>query len=185
MTGRYVRMEVYGVVEALRHLNKYDRSLFKQIKKEMDARALPLAQKVGGDFPERVLTNWNGSHPTKPRKEGKQFPRYEAANARGMVQPKVGIGRLRNDKRNIVRIQQMSPGGAVLDGAGSKTDNIFVKNLDLYAPTRGKSTVGTTRSRVLYKAVAKRQPEVESIIQHAIDITDDAAQRAINERRRG
>jgi hypothetical protein len=182
--NRNIRVEVYGVVEALRYLNKYDRSLFRQIKKEMDTSALPLAQKVGGDFPERVLTNWNGSHPIKRRKEGKPFPQYEAANARGMVQPKVGIGRLRNDKRTIVRIQQMSPGGAVFDGAGSKTDNIFTRNLDTYAPTRGRSVVGQARSRVLYKAVAKRQPDVESVIQRAIDLTDDAAQQAINARGR-
>jgi hypothetical protein len=177
-----IRVEVYGVVEAMRYLNRYEKDVYKEVKKEMDGSAQPLAQQVGGEFPDRVLTNWNGKHPSKRRKEGKPFPTYEAANARGMVTPKVGIGRVRNGERNILRIQQMSPGGAVLDGAGSKTNNIFTRNLDTYAPTKGKSVIGTSRSRVLYKAVEKRMPMVNSIVARAIELTNEAAQRAINAR---
>lgn len=177
-----VQVKVYGVVEAMRYLNRYEKDVYKEVKKSMNTSALPLANQVGGEFPDRVLTNWNGSHPMKRRKEGKPFPTYEAANARGMVIPKVGIGRLRNNERNILRIQQMSPGGAVLDGAGSKTSNIFTKNLDIYAPTKGTSVIGKSRSRVLYKAVDKRMPMVEAVVAHAIELTNDAAQRAINAR---
>lgn len=175
-------MKVVGVAEAMRYMRQYEKDLFKEVKTQMDQSAQPLAQQVGGDFPDRVLTNWTGSEPTKRRKEGKRFPTYEAANARGMVKPKIGIGRVRNGERNILRIQQMSPGGAVLDGAGSKTDNIFVRNLDTYAPTKGKSKLGTSRSRVLYKGVEKRMPMVETIVARSIELTDKMVQQAINAR---
>ncbi len=175
-------MKVVGVAEAMRHMRQYEKDLFKEVKTQMDQSAQPLAQQVGGDFPDRVLTNWTGSEPTKRRKEGKRFPTYEAANARGMVKPKVGIGRVRNGERNILRIQQMSPGGAVLDGAGSKTDNIFVRNLDTYAPTKGKSKLGRSRSRVLYRGVEKRMPLVETIVARSIELTDKMVQQAINAR---
>jgi len=175
-------VKVVGIAEAMRYMNRYEKDLYKEVKAQMDSSAQPLAQQVGGDFPDRVLTNWNGSHPSKRRKEGKPFPNYEAANARGMVKPKVGIGRVRNGERNILRIQQMSAGGAVLDGAGSKTDNIFVRNLDTYAPTKGKSRLGTSRSRVMYRAVEKRMPMVETVVARSIELTDKMVQQAINAR---
>lgn len=173
--------KVYGIAEAMRYMRAYEKDLYKEVRTQMSASAKPLADAVGGDFPERPLTNWVG-RPAKRRKKGKPFPAYEPASARGMVQPKVGIGRVTNGERTILRINQMSPGGAVFDGAGSKTDNIFTKNLDTYAPTKGTSTIGKSRSRVLYKAIDKRMPQVESVVARSIELTDKMVAAAINAR---
>ena len=174
------RVEVHGVAEAMRHMRTYEKELYKTVSVKMRNTAQPLASAVGGDFPERALTNWR--KPQKRRSNKKPFPIYVPASARGMVKPKVGVGRVVNGQRNILRIQQMSPGGAVFDSAGSKTSNIFVKNLDTYAPTRGTSRVGAKRSRVMYKGVSKRMPMVQGVVAQAIDLTDKMVQQAINAR---
>jgi hypothetical protein len=178
-----VQMKVVGISEALRHMREYEKDLYTEVTRQLRTSAQPLAQEVGGDFPERALTNWTGKQPTRRRKKkGKPFPGYEAASARGGVKPKVGIGKVVNGERSIVRIQQMTAGGAVLDGAGSRTSNIFVKNLDTYAPTKGTSKRGITRSRVMYGAVKKRMPMVETVVANAIDRTDKMVQQAISGR---
>lgn len=178
------RVEVHGIAEAMRYMRTYEKDLYKEVSTQMRNSAQPLASAVGGDFPERALTNWRG-HPSKRRSNKKPFPPYEAANARGMVKPKVGVGRVTaSGQRTILRIQQMSPGGAVLDSAGSRTSNMFVKNLDTYAPTKGKSRVGALRSRVMYKGVDKRMPMVESVVARSIDLTDKMVTAAINARGR-
>lgn len=174
------RLEVFGVANALRHLRSYDKAAYRAITKEMRNSASALTSAVGGDYPERVLTNWNAEAPAQRRKAGKPFPLYDAAAARGGVKAKVGVGKLINNERTILRIQQMTAGGAVYDGSGSKSQNIFVKNLDTYGPAKGASRNGVSRSRVLYKAVDKRMDYVENVVSRAIEITNEAAQQAIN-----
>lgn len=180
MGKQNVRIEVVGLNNALRHLRGYDKEMYKTITGKMRTSAQPLATQVGGDFPERVLTNWKDKKAAKPRKSGKPFPTYSASAARGGVKPKISAGRARGGQFNIVRIQQMTAGGAVLDAAGSRTSNIFVKNLDLYAPTRGTSRKGVSRSRVMYGAVQKRIPQVQDVVAQAIKISEKSVQQAIN-----
>lgn len=176
------RVQVVGLSEALRHIRTYEKSMYKEVTSQMRTSAQPLAQQVGGEFPDRVLTNWNGKLPAKRRKTGRPFPGYDAAAARGGVKPKVGIGRVRNNERNILRVQQMTAGGAVFDSAGSRSNNIFIRNLDTYAPTGGRSRKGVSRSRVMYKAVERRMPMVETIVARSIAVTDKIVQQAINAR---
>lgn len=177
-----MRVKVVGVSDAMRHLRSYDKELYKEVTSQMRSSAQPLAQQVGGQFPDRALTNWNGKQPAKRSKVGRPFPNYDAAAARGGVKPKVGVGRVRNNERSILRIQQMTAGGAVFDAAGSRTDNIFVRNLDTYASTGGRSRKGRSRSRVMYSAVKKRMPMVETIVARSITVTDRIVQQAINAR---
>jgi len=174
------RVEVFGVANALRHLRSYDNAAYRAIGKEMRNSASILTNAVGGDYPEKALTKWNGKAPAKRRKEGRPFPLYDAAAARGGVKAKVGVGKLVNNERNILRIQQMTAGGAVYDSAGSKTSNIFIKNLDTYGPAKGSSRNGISRSRVMYKAVDSRMNYVDAIVGRAIEITNTAVQQAIN-----
>ena len=177
-------VDVVGVAEALLHLREYDKTVYNIITKQMRTRSTGLASAVGGDFPEKTLTYWKGIPPKTRRDPNKRpFPLYDATAARGGVRPKVGVGRVVNGERNILRIQQMTAGGAVFDSAGSQTTNIFTRNLDIYAPTKGTTRRGVSRSRVMFKAVEKRMDTVEGIVQHAIHITDHAAQRAIMRKR--
>jgi len=180
MAGGALSMQVVGVAEAMRHLRGYDKRAYNTITKEMRHSATILTNAVGGDFPMKALTNWNGKPPAKRRSDKRPFPLYDAAAARGGVRPKVGIGKVVNNERSILRVQQMTAGGAVFDAAGSDTNNIFTRNLDIYAPTQGKSRLGISRSRVMYKAVDKRMNYVEAIVARCIDITDEAVQRAIS-----
>lgn len=181
MAGSNVKMEVFGVADAMKYMRGFDKKAYNAILKEMRNSATILTTAVGGDFPQKTLTNWNGKPPTKRRnKDKKPFPLYDAAAARGGVRPKVGVGKLVNNERSILRVQQMTAGGAVFDSAGSKTNNIFTRNLDTYAPTGGSSRIGLSRSRVMYKAVDKRMNYVEAIVGRAIEITEEAVQRSIN-----
>ncbi len=175
-----IRVDVHGVSDALRELRSYDKQMYKQITAKMANTATGLAAQVGSDFPDKALTRWKGTRPKKRRSAKKPFPTYPSAAVRGGVKPKVGVGRVVEGKRTILRIQQMTAGGAVFDSAGSRTDNLFVKNLDTYAPTKGTSRVGQLRSRVLYKAVEKRQPQVEDVVVAAVRVTDKIVQSSIN-----
>lgn len=178
------QVKVVGVAEGLKYLRGYDKELYNIITKKMRTSATGLASAVGGDFPSKTLTYWNGKPPKKRLKQTRPFPLYDATAARGGVRPKVGVGRLVNGERNILRIQQMTAGGAVFDSAGSQTTNIFTKNLDIYAPTKGTTRRGVSRSRVLYKAVDKRMDTVDGIVQNAIHLTDRIVQQAIKARGR-
>ena len=177
------QVKVVGVAEAIKYLRGYDKEMYNLITKKMRSSATGLASAVGGDFPEKTLTRWKGTPPKKRMSESRPFPLYDAAAARGGVRPKVGVGRVINGERNILRIQQMTAGGAVFDSAGSRTTNIFTKNLDIYAPTKGKTRQGVSRSRVMYKAVDKRMDTVDAIVQNAILLTDRAVQQAIMARK--
>jgi len=175
------RVEVHGISQALRELRRYDKQMYKDIEGKMRQSAGGLAAQVGSDYPDKPLTRWKSTPPKKRRGTKRPFPVYSSAAVRGGVQPKVQPSRRTvNNQRTILRIQQMTAGGAVFDSAGSRTNNIFVKNLDTYAPTKGSSRVGALRSRVLYKAVDKRKDEVEGIVAAAVRITDKIVQSSIN-----
>ncbi len=184
------KLELFGVAEALKELRAYDKTAYGEILERMRVQGNPIAARVGVAFPEKGLTYWRPRVTTTPRrrtpgtKKQRPFPPYVAGAARMGVKPVVQVRRPVNGVYRLMRLQQMTAGGAILDSAGSKTANIFTKNLDLYSPVRGAgvSTLGRSRSRVLYKAVDDNMPMVEEVVRIAIGITDRLVTESINRR---
>jgi hypothetical protein len=173
-----ISMNTTGISKALKEIRTYDRSMYMQITIQMRKDAQPLASEVGRDYPEETLPRWKMANPSNARSDKRPFPTYSPSAARGGMKPKVTAGRNKDNPRGIVRIQQMTAGGAILDSAGSRVSNPFVKNLD--KKHGGSSRVGQLRSRVLYRAVARRKPQVEAIVAKAVATTDKIVQRVIN-----
>jgi hypothetical protein len=107
---------------------------------------------------------------------------YDGTAVRTGVRPKVQARKPRNGVYNILRVQQMQAGGAVFDSAGSRKNNLFIRNLDTYSPVVGRSVVGRIRSRVLFKAVDKNKPMIEVVVRDVVDVTDRIVQNNINSR---
>lgn len=173
-----ISMNTTGISKALKEIRTYDRSMYMQITIQMRKDAQPLASEIGRDYPEETLPRWKMANPSNARSDKRPFPTYSSSAARGGMKPKVTAGRNKDNPRGIVRIQQMTAGGAILDSAGSRVSNPFVKNLD--KKHGGSSRVGQLRSRVLYRAVARRKPQVEAIVAKAVAATDKIVQRVIN-----
>jgi hypothetical protein len=174
--------KVVGLGRALNELQKYERTVYKEIQNRMAVQANPLAAKVGVAYPASALTHWKSTAPKKRRSSKKPFPVYNGTAVRTGVRPVVRARRPRDGVYNILRLQQSQAGGAVFDSAGSRTNNQFVRNLDTYSPVKGKSSVGRIRSRVLYKAVDSNKPMVETVVRNCVTITDRIVQTSINSR---
>tara|TARA_R110000822_G_scaffold209932_2_gene345779 strand:+ start:6084 stop:6620 length:537 start_codon:yes stop_codon:yes gene_type:complete len=173
-------INVVGVDDALRELRNYNKVQYATIRKTLMAKGKPLAAQIGMDFPsDNPLRNWHPYPPRRRRSNRRAFPVYDGAVARSQTKAKFGVGRSKNvAERRLMRVEQMSAGGAVLEKAGSGVSNSFVKNLD--QTQGGRSTVGRVRSRVLYMAVKKRKPAVEAIVAEATLLTDKVVTAHIN-----
>lgn len=174
------RIDIVGVDDALRELRTYDKQQYTMIRKTLMAKGQPLAAQIGMDFPpDNPLRNWHPYPPRRRRSTKRPFPVYDGAVARSQTKAKFGLGRSRNvAERRLMRVEQMSAGGAVLEKAGSAVSNAFVKNLD--QTQGGRSTKGRVRSRVLFAAVKKRKPAVEAIVAEATVLTDKVVTAHIN-----
>ena len=157
----------------------------------MAVQAGPIAARVGVDYPKTALTHWDSNTDVVVRKKnpktGKRpFPPYVPSAARIGVRGVVPTGRrTRSGARHILRLQQMTAGGAILDSAGPNRKNTagasrFIANLDTYSQLGGRSVVGEVRSRVLFKSVKDKQPMVEEVVERAVQITDSIVTKHIN-----
>jgi hypothetical protein len=119
----------------------------------------PLATKVGSGYPKSPLDNWKNTG-----RAGKaRMPPYQAGAAAKGVKPKYSSAVRMN---TILRIEQANAGGQAYDSAGSKTKSNFARNLDKHL--KSKSTLGTSRSRVLYGGVQKNINMVQKPIAEVI-----------------
>lgn len=187
MAENSIRVEVYGVREAIEYLRNFENDAYKRIIRDLKVTAKPVADKVGRDFPEEPLSQW---HTTGGRLKSKsRLPEYNSARVRSSVKPAVSTRKPRNGNQvGILRIQQMDGGGQVYDSAGSVTAGSpstmggrFVGNLD-----KGKTTQsvggGNTRSRVMYPSTKKYLPEIIDAVQQIIDDFEGEVQKNINRR---
>jgi hypothetical protein len=181
MAANGVRIEVYGVAEAIKELRNLEPELYKRIVKDLKTSSKPLAKAVGLEFPDEPLVNWEGDGSRNSR----GFPTYNTRQAQTRVTAGVitSIRKGRNE-HGILRLQQMSPSGAIYDSAGSKTaaskttdGGRFIMNLDKRLPT--KSSKGS-RSRVMYPKTKKHLPKLIPAIQESVSRTEAAVQRTIN-----
>lgn len=163
-----IAIEVYGLKETLRELQKYQPELYKEISQQFRDGAAPLLQSVGKDYPYKPLKNW---HETNKRVGKSRLPPYTQAKAqKGLV------ATFKTTRRydGILRIEQKDGGAQVYDTAGGRTLNQFVKNLDKRSPTKSKPS--KNRSRYLFTSVEANLNLIEDQIQEAIDKTDKLIQ---------
>ena len=139
------RIEVVGVKDALKALNKIDRELRKQFNADAKVVARPAIQEAQRNYVEMPLSGmarqWNTS--------GKKVFPYDRGKAVRGVQIKVDTSR---KSSNAIAIQQRDPGTAIFESAGRKTSNLLGNSLGPLAPGR---------TRILGPSVLRRRREVE------------------------
>lgn len=181
MADNKIRIEVYGVAQAVRELRKLEPTLYRSLVKDLKTSAKPLAEAVANEFPDEPLVNWEGDG---SRGRG-NFPSYNTSTVRARVRPAIMTSPPKAETTyGILRIEQMDAAGAIYDSAGSKTaaqnttnGGRFIMNLD--KRLRTKSTKGKTRSRVLYPATNKHLPLLIPAIERTITATEKLVQDSI------
>jgi hypothetical protein len=115
-------IEVTGLKEAIRSLNKVEPGLRKQFVQDATRIAQPAIQEVQRGYEREYLSgmarNWQQSG-------SKKFP-FSVARAISGVKLKVDASR---EATSLIYIQQMNAGAAIWESAGRKTDNTLATNL--------------------------------------------------------
>ena len=172
-------LQFYGINETLRYLKEYDKDLYKTLRKDLVAKALPLAQLVGSRFPDKPLSNW---HSSGGRKGKVDMPPYMVGKAKAGVKPIAGTGSSRGKGQVILRMQQKDAGAAVFDSAGrgnyETSGSTFINNLDTKSSQKSKR--GTPRSRMMFGAVKGNQNIIEEDVLDVIKKVDAFTTKAIN-----
>jgi hypothetical protein len=139
-------IQVTGLKEAIRSLNKVEPGLRKQFVKDQTSIAQPAIDEVRRGYQREYLSgmarNWtqNGS---------KKFP-FSLARAMSGVKLKVDASR---EATSLIYIQQTNAGAAIWEAAGRKTSNSLGNNLgDIPAPNH---------TRNLGPAVFRKRKEIE------------------------
>ena len=109
-------IEVTGLKEAIRSLNKVEPGLRKQFVADATRIAQPAIQEVQRGYerkyPSGMSRNWTQGN-------SKKFP-FSISKAISGVKVKVDAGR---EATSVILIQQMNAGAAIWESAGRKTDN--------------------------------------------------------------
>lgn len=168
---------VHGVDATLSYLRRFEKDLFKTIRKDLVASAQPLVRVVAQEFPKEPWQSSNGVNWTKygrtqrGRKSrnaaGASFPRYQQHKVRRSVKADTGSSRRRSDGTyTILRIKQTDAAGSVYDLAKNQRTVIpdrssFVKNLK-------KAKRGQPNSRVMWPTVEKNRMMIEQDVQKVL-----------------
>lgn len=183
------QIKFYGINETLIYLKRYEEDLYKSLRKDLVAKATPLAQLVGSRFPDEPLRNWHTSGGRLT--SASRLPPYMGGKVKSSVKPKTGSGSSRGGTRAsvILRIQQDDGGGQVYDSAGSKTKGArgagatqgqkFIANIDKNRRLQSYGG-GETRSRIMFGAVKANEMMIEKDILEVIKKVDAYTTKAIN-----
>ena len=166
-----VGTEVYGVQPVLQVLRRLNPELHKLLVTELKTKSEPVRSFVAQGYPTKPMTNWTLYGRTArgrkmPDTAGATFPRYQIDKVRKGVQVRVGGRRRVNNMYPILAIIQKDAAGQIYDLAAeqqSKAGAQFIANL----------SKGGTASRVMWKRVEQKYPDIENDIDAAVKkITD-------------
>ena len=140
-------IELVGVKEAVKALNKIDPELRKQFNRDAKAIAEPVLSKARADYPDSpplsgMARNWKD-------KSGRPIFPWNANKARRGLRVKIDTSR---KATNVIYLQQADRGGAVFEAAGRRSDDPLAR---LLGPLRAHNT------RVLGPALDSEQGAVE------------------------
>jgi hypothetical protein len=166
-----VGTNVYGVQPVLQVLRRLDPELHKLLVAELKTKSEPVRRFVAQGYPTKPMTNWTLYGRTArgrkmPDTAGPTFPRYQIDKVEKGVQVRVGGRRRVNNMYPILSFIQKDAAGQIYDlgaVAQSKAGTQFVANLNK----------GGEASRVMWKRVEQKYPEIEDDIAQTIKkITD-------------
>ena len=140
------RIELVGVKDAVKQLNKIDPELRKQFNRDAKQIAEPVLSKARADYPELPLSGMSRKWTDK---QGRAIFPWNAGKARRGLRVKIDTSR---KSTNVIYLQQTDRGGAVFEAAGRRGDSPLAR---LLGPLRAHST------RVLGPALDARQGTVE------------------------
>lgn len=160
---------VHGVDSTIAYLRRFEKDLFKEIRKDLVKSAQPTVRAVAAEFPNQP---WKASGRVKWTRYGRtergrkpagsagaSFPRYQITKVRRGVKADVGSSRRRSDGTyTILRIKQTDAAGSIYDLAKNQRTmqpdrGSFVKNLN-------RSKRGQPNSRVMWPEVQKHMPQL-------------------------
>jgi hypothetical protein len=158
---------VHGVQSTIQYLQRFERDVFKEIRKELISSAKPIVVAVQGEFPKQPWDSKRGVNWAKygrtqrgrkaPSASGASFPRYQQSKIKRGVKADTGSSRRRSDGTyTILRIKQTDAAGSIYDMTKqTRTANAasFITNLD-------KKKRGQPNSRVMFPTVIKAMPKV-------------------------
>jgi hypothetical protein len=170
-----MELQVTGVAEALKALQKADPELRKAVIKDMKAAAAPLEAAARANVPARPLTNWYGWKGGFD--QGKAQKGIKAAFRGGKVKGKGG------DHFPLLSLRQTNAGGAIFEMAGRAGGS----GKGSEGAARGQAMIAKlnesgTASRTLWPAVERGMPAVEAALLEAIGRMSDTIEKEIMKR---
>jgi hypothetical protein len=167
---------VHGVQSTIQYLQRFERDVFKEIRKQLIDSAKPIVIAVQDEFPKQPWdskrgTNWAKYGRTQrgrkaPSASGASFPRYQQSKIKRGVKADTGSSRRRADGTyTILRIKQTDAAGSIYDLAQqTQTANAasFITNLN-------KTKRGQPNSRVMFPTVIKEMPTVIANVMKILD----------------
>lgn len=160
---------VHGVQSTIAYLRRFEKDLYKNIRKDLIKSAQPVVRAVAREFPKEPWDSTNGVNWTKygrtergrkPKgSAGSSFPRYQIAKVRRGVKADTGSSRRRLDGTyTILRIKQIDAAGSIYDLARQQQTTqpdrgSFVKQLN-------NARRGQPNSRVMWPTVEKHLPAI-------------------------
>ena len=158
-------IEVVGVRDAIRSLNKIEPGLRKEFVAQATRIAQPAIQEVQAGY-QRVYLSGMARNWTEGGR--KKFP-FSIARAISGVKLKVDASR---EATSLIYIQQTNAGAAIWESAGRKTSNSLGNNLgDIPRPNH---------TRNLGPAVFRKRREIERQMLSATNQVKNRVQRELN-----
>jgi hypothetical protein len=159
-------MELVGIRETIRALNKVEPGLRKQFVNEARRIAEPAIQRVQAQYTEVPLSGMK--RVWVEEKSGRKIYPFYVLKAKRGVQLKVDTGR---EAKSIITIVQNDPGTAIFETAGRKTNNSLGRSLGY---------VGPGRTRIIGPAVYRSRHLIEREMATAIDKAMKRVQKELN-----
>lgn len=158
-------LEVVGVRDAIRSLNKIEPGLRKQFVQDATAIAQPAILEVQRGYQREYLS---GMARAWSQGGSKKFP-FSVARAISGVKLKVDASR---EATSLIYIQQMNAGAAIWESAGRKTRNPLGDSLgDIPRPNH---------TRNLGPAVFRKRRDIEREMLTATNAVKDRVQKELN-----
>ena len=157
-------IQMIGLKEAIRSLNKVEPGLRKQFTQDASRIAQPAIQEAQRGYQREYLS---GMSRKWTQNGSKKFP-FSVARAVSGVKLKVDASR---EAVALIIIQQMNAGAAIWEAAGRKTDNQLGNSLGPLRP-------GTTRN--IGPAVYRKRSEIEREMQQASQAVIRLVQKELN-----
>jgi len=145
-------MELVGLRDAIRSLNKIEPGLRKQFVADARRIAQPAVDNVRRGYTKVPLSGMS----RKWSQNGRQLFPFTVAKAQRGVQVKVDTDRRTN---NTISIVQKDQAAAIFETAGRRTDNSLERSLGQLAPGR---------TRIIGPAVYRARPEFEDELRKSI-----------------